>query len=361
MSLPALFHPISFRNLHLKNRIMVSPMCQYSSQDGCVSDWHKMHLGQFAIGGAGLLIIEMTNVEPRGRISPYCVGLYDDATESALKDAVEFCNQYGNVPIGIQLAHAGRKASTAPPWQNRSSISEADGGWQPVGPSPIPYANSALTPVELAATEIEELVEKFAQAAIRADRIGFKAIELHAAHGYLLHQFLSPLSNQREDQFGGSLANRMKFPLNVYKRVREVWPDEKPIGMRVSATDWMEGGWNLEETMAFAKELETLGCDWIDVSSGGLVDSQKIKTGPGYQVGFSRAVREQVKISTIAVGMITEAVQAEQIISNGDADMVALARGMLYNPRWVWHAAEKLGAKIDYPNQYLRCRPSVIK
>ena len=361
MPSPALFRSISFRNLHLKNRIMVSPMCQYSSQDGCVSDWHKMHLGQFAIGGAGLLVIEMTNVEPRGRISPYCVGLYNDATESALKDAVEFFNQYGNVPIGIQLAHAGRKASTAPPWQNRSPISEADGGWQPVGPSPIPYANSALTPAELAATEIEELVEKFAQAAIRADRIGFKAIELHAAHGYLLHQFLSPLSNQREDQYGGSLENRMKFPLNVYKRVREVWPDEKPIGMRVSATDWGEGGWNLEETIAFAKELKTLGCDWMDVSSGGLVDSQKIETGPGYQVGFSRAVREQVKISTIAVGMITEAVQAEQIISNGDADMVALARGMLYNPRWVWHAAEKLGAKVDYPNQYLRCHPSVIK
>ncbi len=361
MPSPALFRSISFRNLHLKNRIMVSPMCQYSSQDGCVSDWHKMHLGQFAIGGAGLLIIEMTNVEPRGRISPYCVGLYNDATESALKNVVEFCNRYGNVPIGIQLAHAGRKASTAPPWQNRSPISEADGGWRPVGPSSIPYANSALTPIELAATEIEELVEKFAQAAIRADRIGFKAIELHAAHGYLLHQFLSPLSNRREDQYGGSLENRMKFPLNVYKRVREVWPNEKPIGMRVSATDWVEGGWNLEETVAFAKELKTLRCDWIDVSSGGLVDNQKIETGPGYQVGFSRAVREQAKISTIAVGMITEAVHAEQIISNGDADMVALARGMLYNPRWVWHVAEKLGAKVDYPNQYLRCHPSVIK
>ena len=354
----SLFSPISFRGLELRNRIMVSPMCQYSSHNGCVSDWHKMHLGQFAVSGAGLLMVEMTNVEPRGRISPHCAGLYDDATEAAFREVVEFCKHYGHVPIGVQLAHAGRKASTAAPWEGRACLHPNQGGWQPVAPSAIPYDNSALVPSELAEQEIFELIDKFVESASRAERIGFEAIELHAAHGYLLHQFLSPLSNHRSDQFGGTLENRMRFPLSVFREVRAVWPEEKPLGVRVSAIDGIEGGWDLTQTIEFAKKLRDLGCDWIDVSSGGLAGHQDVSPGPGYQVNFSRAVRNEADIPTIAVGMITEPVQAEQIVRFGDADVVALARGMLYNPRWVWHAAEVLGAKAVYPNQYLRCQPS---
>ena len=342
----------------MRNRIMVSPMCQYSSHNGCVSDWHKMHLGQFAVSGAGLLFVEMTNVEPRGRISPKCAGLYDEATEDAFREVVDFCKRYGHVPIGVQLAHAGRKASTAPPWEGRIALQPDHGGWQPVAPSAIPYDNSALVPGELTEQEVFELIDKFVESASRAERVGFDAIELHAAHGYLLHQFLSPLSNHRSDQFGGTSENRMRFPLGVFREVRAVWPDDKPLGVRVSATDGIEGGLDLNQTIEFAKELKKLGCDWIDVSSGGLAGHQDVSPGPGYQVNLSRAVRIQADIPTIAVGMITEPVQAEQIVRSGDADVVALARGMLFNPRWVWHAAEVLGAKAKYPNQYLRCQPS---
>ena len=355
----ALFSPISFRQLELQNRIMVSPMCQYSSNEGCVSSWHQMHLGQFAVSGAGLLVMEMTNVEARGRISPYCVGLYSDANENALTKVVEFCTQHGDVPIGIQLAHAGRKASTAPPWQGRKCLNPQEGGWQTVAPSAIAFSDDAHIPVELSLSEIDALVESFEQSAKRANRIGFQAIELHAAHGYLLHQFLSPISNQRTDRYGGNLVNRMRFPLEVYQAVRSAWPEEKPIGVRISATDWIEGGWDLDSTIKFAKELKSLGCDWMDVSSGGISLHQDITTGPRYQVHLAKAVREQAGIATIAVGLITQARQAEAIIANGDADVVALARGMLYNPRWVWHAANELGIDITYPNQYVRCKPVV--
>jgi len=343
--------------LTLPNRIVVSPMCQYSGRDGCASDWHLMHLGQFAVSGVGLVMVEMTNVEPRGRISPYCLGLYNDATEHALARVVNFCKDYGDAPIGIQLAHAGRKASVLPPWEGRKPVSINEGGWQPVGPSAI--STGAVTPLPLRTAEVDELIAKFAEAARRADRCGFDAIEIHAAHGYLLHQFLSPLANQREDRYGGSLENRMRFPLAVYRAMRDVWPADKPLGVRVSATDWVEGGWNLEQTLAFANELKALGCDWIDVSSGGLVKNQQIPVGPGYQVPFAERIRQDTGLTTIVVGMITEAAQAEAIIAEGKADMVALARGMLYDPRWTWHAAEALGAKIKYPNQYLRCRPWV--
>ena len=359
-SKPLLFTPISFRSLELQNRIIVSPMCQYSSNEGCVSDWHMMHLGQFAVGGAGLLIVEMTNVESKGRISPHCVGLYNDKNEDALKRVVEFCKTYGSTPIGVQLAHAGRKASTRPPWQQRAYVTPQEGGWIPVAPSAIPATENGAVPNALEEREIDNLIDAFSTSAKRANRIGFQAIELHAAHGYLLHQFLSPLSNQRNDRYGGSLQNRMRVPLQVFEAVRAVWPEDKPIGVRVSATDWAKGGWRLEDTVKFGIELKNLGCDWIDVSSGGLVNHQDITSGPGYQVHLARAIREQVGIPTIAVGLITDPHHAESIIAKGDADAVALARGMLYNPRWVWHAAQALGAQVEYPNQYLRCHPSVI-
>ena len=353
----ALFSSISFRELELTNRIMVSPMCQYSAQDGCVSDWHQMHLGQFAISGAGLLIMEMTNVEARGRISPWCVGLYCDANEAAAKKVVDFCKRYGNVPIGVQLAHAGRKASTAPPWQGRKTIEPDHGGWLPVAPSPVAVGEKSKIPKALEHSEILDLIEAFERSALRANRAGFDAIELHAAHGYLLHQFLSPLSNQRGDRYGGSLKNRMRFPLEVFQSVRQAWPDSKPLGVRISATDWAAGGWDVDQSIALARELKTLGCDWIDVSSGGLVQHQDVVAKPGYQVPLSKTIRTAVGIPTIAVGLITEVLQAEQIIQSGSADVVALARSMLYNPRWPWHAAKTLGASIDYPNQYLRCLP----
>ena len=356
---PALFTPFSFRQLELNNRIMVSPMCQYSAVEGCMSDWHMMHLGQFAVSGAGLMFVEMTNVEARGRISPHCVGLYSEENEHAMKRVVEFCSRYGSVPMGVQLAHAGRKASTEPPWKGRKYVPPDKGGWQPVGPSAIAWDSEAHTPGSLSQSEITALVESFADSAKRAQRIGFQAIELHAAHGYLLHQFLSPISNQRKDCYGGEFRNRIRFPLSVFEAVRQVWPDDKPIGVRVSATDWIDGGWSVDDTVEFAKELKSLGCDWIDVSSGGISRHQDITTGPGYQVHLSRAVRERAGIATIAVGLITDPEHANEIISNGDADIVALARGMLYNPRWPWHAAHKLGADVGYPNQYLRCQPVI--
>ena len=358
-SVPPLFSPISFRQLELNNRIMVSPMCQYSSIDGCVSDWHLMHLGQFSISGAGIMFVEMTNVEERGRISPHCVGLYSDANEKALCKVVEFCSNFGSVPIGVQLAHAGRKASTAPPWLGRHYVPPDQGGWQPAGPSAVAADETAQTPDALSESEITALIDAFASSAKRAQRIGFEAIELHAAHGYLLHQFLSPISNFRKDRYGGTLQNRMRFPLSVFESVRDVWPDDKPIGVRISATDWVEGGWSVDDSVEFTKELKALGCDWIDVSSGGISRHQDIATGAGYQVHLSRAIRERTGIATIAVGLITDPKHANSIIAKGDADVVALARGMLYNPRWPWHAANQLGVEIGFPNQYLRCKPAL--
>jgi 2,4-dienoyl-CoA reductase-like NADH-dependent reductase (Old Yellow Enzyme family) len=354
-----LFAPIELRGLTLSNRIVVSPMCQYSAVDGCATDWHLMHLGQFAVSGAGLLIVEMTNVEARGRISPRCMGLYSDDNERAIKRVVDFCKAYGNTPVAVQLAHAGRKASTRPPWEGREPIGEWEGGWRPVAPSAVASGEDELPPLELTREEIHVLVSEFEAATKRAIRAGFEAIELHAAHGYLLHQFLSPLSNLRDDEYGGDANRRMRFPLEVVAAVRAAWPDDKPLGVRVSATDWVEGGWSLEDTVRFAHELKSLGCDWIDVSSGGLVKDQQITTGPGYQVPFSERVRSETGMTTIAVGMITEPEQAEAIVAGGKADMVALARGMLYDPRWTWHAAEALDGNVRYPNQYLRCRPWV--
>jgi len=353
----ALFTPIDLRGLRLDNRIVISPMCQYSAENGCVGDWHLMHLGQFSVSGAGMLIVEMTNVEARGRISPHCVGLYNDDNERAFARVLEFCRRHGDMAIGVQLAHAGRKASTLPPWQGRKALAPGEGGWQTVSASAVSSGGQSPPPTALTREEIAGLVDAFASAARRAHRVGFDAIELHGAHGYLLHQFLSPLSNQREDEFGGSLENRMRFPLQVYDAVRAAWPDDKPLGIRISAMDYLDGGWCIEDSVAFGRRLAERGCDWIDVSSGGIAAGEEIPVGPGYQVPFAEQIRRQTGLTTMAVGLITQARQAEAIVANGQADMVALARGMLYDPRWAWHAAAELGAELTYPNQYLRCQP----
>ncbi len=354
----ALFQPIQLRGLALENRVMVSPMCQYSAIDGCMTDWHFAHLGMLANSGAALLCFEMTDVEPIGRITPGCSGLYSDANEAALHRIVAFCRTHGQARLAIQLAHAGRKASTAAPWDARKSLRPEEGGWQPVAPSAIPMGDGELVPRALTRAEIKALVAKFADSVRRAERIGFDAIEIHAAHGYLFHEFLSPLSNRREDEYGGPLADRMRFPLEVFAAMRAAWPGHKPLGVRVSCTDWVEGGWDIEQTVAFARELKKLGCDWIDCSSGGLMKNQVIPVGPGYQVQFSERVRKDAGIATIAIGMITEARHAEDIVAQGKADMVSLARGFLWNPRWGWHAALELGATARIPPQYLRARPA---
>jgi 2,4-dienoyl-CoA reductase-like NADH-dependent reductase (Old Yellow Enzyme family) len=337
---------------------MVSPMCQYSAVDGCMTDWHLAHLGMLANSGAELLCFEMTDVEPIGRITPGCSGLYSDANEAALRRVVAHCREHGQARLGIQLAHAGRKASTAPPWDSRKWLKPEEGGWQPVAPSAVPMGEGELVPRALTLSEIQGLLAKFADATRRARRIGFDAIELHAAHGYLMHEFLSPLSNLRDDAYGGSLANRMRFPLEVFSAVRAEWPGDRPIGVRLSCTDWAEGGWDIEQTVALARELKKLGCDWIDASSGGLVKNQAIPVAPGYQVPFAERIRKDAGIATIAIGLITEARQAESIVAEGKADMVALARGFLWDPRWGWHAALELGAEPRIPLQYLRGRPA---
>jgi 2,4-dienoyl-CoA reductase-like NADH-dependent reductase (Old Yellow Enzyme family) len=352
-----LFTPLRLRALEIPNRIMVSPMCQYSAVEGSATDWHLMHLGQFAVSGAGLVCVEMTNVEARGRISPGCMGLYSDGNEAALARVVEFCRGHGPARLAVQLGHAGRKASTRPPWEGREPLGPHEGGWEPIAPSAIPMSEGALVPRALSAAEIEALVERFAESARRALRIGFDTIELHGAHGYLLHQFLSPLSNHRDDEWGGTLERRLRFPLEVFEAVRAVWPQDRPLGMRVSATDWAEGGWDLDQTLVLARALRERGCDFMDVSSGGLVANQRITLGPGYQVPFAERVRREVGIPTIAVGLITEPRRAEEIVANQRADMVALARGMLYDPHWTWHAATELGADAWYPPQYQRCAP----
>jgi NADPH2 dehydrogenase len=353
----ALFTPIDLRGLRLDNRNVVSPMCHYSAHDGNVGDWHLMHLGQFSVSGAGMLIVEMTNVEARGRISPNCVGLYNDDNERALARVLAFCRQHSKMGITVQLAHAGRKASTLPPWQGRKALVAGEGGWQTVSASAIRSSDESPPPSALTGQEIADLVDAFAAAARRAHRAGFDAVELHGAHGYLLHQFLSPVSNQRDDHYGGSLENRMRFPLEVFDAVRAEWPDDKPLGMRISAVDYLDDGWRIEDSVALGQRLAERRCDWIDVSSGGIAAGEIIAAGPGYQVPFAEQIRRETGLTTMAVGMITEARQAEAIVASGQADMVALARGMLYDPRWAWHAAAELGAEVTYPNQYLRCQP----
>lgn len=356
-----LFSPIALGSLQLSNRIVIAPMCQYSARDGAATEWHTIHLGHLAFSGAGLLVIEATAVEPEGRISPADLGLWSDQTEQALGRALDAARKHSAMPFAIQLAHAGRKASTHVPWEGGRNIPSTAGGWRTFAPSAQPFLEQDEAPLALDAAGLARVRDAFAQAARRADRLGFDAIEVHGAHGYLLHEFLSPLSNRREDAYGGSLENRMRFPLEVFDAVRAAFNAGKPVGIRISATDWVEGGWDVEQSALFAQELKKRGCDFIDVSSGGLSPAQKIALGPGYQVPFAERIRKAAGMPTMAVGLITEAQQAEQILAAGQADMVALARGILYDPRWPWHAAAQLGAQVDAPPQYWRSQPREVK
>jgi 2,4-dienoyl-CoA reductase-like NADH-dependent reductase (Old Yellow Enzyme family) len=352
-----LFTPLRVGTVDLVNRIVIAPMCQYSAVRGCMTDWHVIHLGHLALSGAALLTIEATAVLPEGRITHADVGLWDDETETAIGRTLESIRRWSDMPIAIQLAHAGRKGSTEVPWKGEVQIPpDRPNGWQTVAPSPIPYDGDETPPVALDKQGLARIREAFAAAAKRAVRLGIDTVQLHCAHGYLLHEFLSPISNQRNDEYGGSLENRMRFPLEVFDAVREALPD-RTLTMRVSATDWIEGGWDIEQTIVFAQALEARGCAAIHVSSGGLAPSQKIPVGPSYQVPFAREVKQHTLLPVIAVGLITGFEQAEAIVGTGDADMIALARTALYDPRWPWHAAAHFGAHVKAPDQYLRSQP----
>ncbi len=357
-----LFQPIDVGQLHLDNRIVIAPMCQYSAEQGCMTDWHLIHLGQLALSGAGLLTIEATAVVPEGRITYGDVGLWDDATEAAMARVLAGIRRWSRMPIAIQLSHAGRKASTEVPWQGGAQIApDAANGWRTEAPSALPFADGQAAPTALDRAGLDRIRDAFTDAARRAARLGIDAVQLHGAHGYLLHQFLSPLANQRTDEYGGSLENRMRFPLEVFDAVRAAFPADHPVTMRVSGTDWVEGGWEVEQTIAFAQALEARGCVAIHVSSGGLHPDQQIPVGPSYQVPLARQVKQSVSIPVVAVGLITEFEQAEAIVATGDADMIALARTILYDPRWPWHAAAALGAQVKAPDQYLRSQPRQFK
>jgi 2,4-dienoyl-CoA reductase-like NADH-dependent reductase (Old Yellow Enzyme family) len=356
----SLFQPIQLRSVKARNRVMISPMCQYSCDDrsGRLTDWHLVHLGSFATGGAGIVFVEATAVEARGRISPFDSGLWDDSQIEPLARIARFLRAQGAVPA-IQLGHAGRKASVDRPWTGGKPLDQAQGGWRVVGPSPIPYAEGYQAPEPLSTDGIAEVVAAFARAAERALAAGFELIELHSAHGYLLHQFLSPASNQRDDQYGGSLENRMRLTLEVTRAVRAVWPERLPLFMRVSGTDWLEDdpsrpSWTLAQTVELARRLKDEGVDAIDCSSGGNVAKTHIPLGPGYQVPLAAVVRREAGIPTIAIGLISAARQADQIIRSGQADIVALARAALRNPHWALEAAHALGQPVPFPPQYLR-------
>jgi 2,4-dienoyl-CoA reductase-like NADH-dependent reductase (Old Yellow Enzyme family) len=353
-----LFEPIRVGSLALDNRIVIAPMCQYSAIDGAMTDWHLIHLGHLALSSAALLTIEATAVLPEGRITYGDVGLWDDATEAAMGRVLDSVRRHSDMPIALQLSHAGRKASTEVPWRGGRQIAPAaENGWQTHAPSPLAFAAEDHAPTALDADGLAGIRDAFAAAARRAARLGIDAVQLHGAHGYLLHQFLSPLSNQRSDAYGGSLENRLRFPLEVFDAVRAAFPAERPVTLRVSGSDWVDGGWDIAGTIAFAKALEARGCAAIHVSSGGLDPRQAIPVGPSYQVPLARAVKRAVTMPVIAVGMITDYEQAEAIIGTGDADLIALARAMLYDPRWPWHAAAQLGGHVTAPNQYLRSQP----
>jgi 2,4-dienoyl-CoA reductase-like NADH-dependent reductase (Old Yellow Enzyme family) len=357
----ALFTPIKLRELKLQNRIMVAPMCQYSAVNGEANDWHFTHINNLALSGAAMFCIEATHVEATGRITPGCLGLYNDSTEAALKPILASVRKHSKTAVAMQLAHAGRKGSSHVPWDGGQQIPLGQDGWLTDAPSAVPQKEGEAAPHALDAPGLARVREAFVAAARRADRLGIDALEVHSAHGYLLHQFLSPIANKRTDQYGGSLQNRMRYPLEVFDAVRAAFPAHKPVGVKVSATDWVEGGWDLAQTIEYARELKSRGVDWIDASSGGVSPLQKIPLSPGYQVPFAQAIREATGLTTIAIGLITEAKQAEDILASGKADMVALARGMLYDPRWGWHAAAELGGQVEAPPQYWRSQPSTQK
>lgn len=357
-----LFEPTQFGPLKVANRIVVAPMCMYSSVNGEAQPWHKQHIGMLSQSGAGLVIIEASAVSPEGRITYADMGIWNDATAARLKEVVSEVKRYSSTPLAIQLGHAGRKASCARPWDGGHHLAPDDAnGWQTIAPSALPFAEGDPLPEAMSAERIQSLVEQFTSAAKRAVDAGFDGIELHAAHGYLLHQFLSPLSNERTDIYGGSLENRMRLPLEVFDAVKAAIPDDIMLGIRISASDWAEGGWDIDQSIALARELDKRGCDYIHVSSGGLTEKQQINVGPNYQVPFADAIKREVEMPVIAVGLITEAEQAEAIVHEGRADAVALARGILYDPRWAWHAAAKLGATAKAAPQYLRCQPHTLK
>jgi 2,4-dienoyl-CoA reductase-like NADH-dependent reductase (Old Yellow Enzyme family) len=355
----ALFTPIQLGGITLPNRIVVSPMCQYSANDGCMSDWHLIHLGSLAISGAGMTVIEATGVTREGRITHGCTGLYSDENEAAMKRVVDEYRRLTKNPIGVQLQHAGRKASTQFPWRGGKALGPHESPWQTLAPSALPFAPGYHTPKEMDRDDMQRVTQAFVHAAQRAQRVGLDAIELHASHGYLVHQFLSPLTNARKDSYGGSLENRMRFPLETARALRDAWPKERCLGARITGSDWIEGGFEIDETIAFARELKTIGFDYVCVTSGGLVPQARIAVGPGYQVPFAEKVKKAVPIAVRAVGMIAGFDQAEKIVAAGQADMVALARGLLDDPRWVWHAAEHFGVKLDYVPQYARSHPEV--
>ncbi len=350
---PVLFSPLELGGVTLPNRIVVSPMCQYCADDGSMNDWHFVHLGHLAYSGAGLLMVEATHVTREGRITHGCSGLYSDENEAALTKILQHCRRVSKNPVGLQLGHAGRKGSSQVPWQGRQHLGADESPWQTAAPSPIPFGEGWHVPRELSVSEIPALVEAFAGSAERAKRIGFDVLELHSAHGYLLHQFLSPLSNRRKDAYG---EDRMKFPLEVARAVRQAWPRNRALGARISGSDWMADGLAPEDAVAYARALERAGFDYVCVSSGSLLAHAPVKVAPGYQVPFAEQVKKRTNLKVRAVGMIADPAQAEAIIAEGKADMVAMARAFLDNPRWVWHAAERYGVKLDYPPQYARSR-----
>lgn len=354
MSDAGLFSPLTLRSVTLRNRIGISPMCQYSSVDGFANDWHFLHLGSRAVGGAGIVLTEATAVTADGRISPADLGIWSDGQVEGLARCVRLIREHGAV-AGIQLAHAGRKASTAPPWEGGHALSPEEGGWRPIwAPSAVPFGSRSPVPDALDEDGIREVVRAFAAAAGRAREAGFEVVELHAAHGYLLHEFLSPLANRRTDRYGGAFENRVRLLLEVVDAVRGVWPDALPLFVRISATDWMEGGWELEQSVELGRLLKGRGVDLVDCSSGGAVPGAAIPVGPGYQAPFAAEIRARAGIATAAVGLITEPAQADEIVRGGGADLVLLARAVLRDPYWPLHAAKKLGAEIRWPVQYQR-------
>jgi 2,4-dienoyl-CoA reductase-like NADH-dependent reductase (Old Yellow Enzyme family) len=348
-----LFSPIRLRELTIRNRVFVSPMCQYSCKEGLPNEWHLVHLGSRAVGGAGLVMCEASGVAPEGRISPQDAGIWTTQHAQAWAPITAFVKAQGAIPA-MQLAHAGRKASTFAPWRGHGAVPEGCGGWPVVGPSSEPFHEKYPKPRQMTKAELDKCVDDFVFAAELSLQAGFEVVEVHAAHGYLLHEFLSPLSNVRTDEYGGSLENRMRFPLRVCEAVRKAWPAHLPVFVRISATDWKESGWDLGQSVEFCRSLKALGIDLVDVSSGGNVHDQQIVLGPGYQVPFSSAIRKEAGIATSAVGLITDAVQAEQILAHGHADSVSLARALLRDPYWPLHAAAQLGETAEWPDQYKR-------
>ncbi|MFM7623734.1 MAG: NADH:flavin oxidoreductase/NADH oxidase [Actinomycetota bacterium] len=349
----SLFEPLKIRGVTFSNRIWVSPMCQYSGIDGVATAWHDVHIGSFATGGAGMIMMEASGVVPEGRISTACLGLWNYAQTERLKPIVEFAHSMGT-KIGIQLAHAGRKASCLPPWSDHPMASKEEGGWDCVAPSAISFGGKYPVPKELTESEIRALVTSFAESAKRAVKAGFDLVEIHAAHGYLIHQFLSPISNKRQDNYGGSFENRVRFILEITKAVRSVTPDSMPLFVRISASDWLEDGWSIDDSVELCKLLKAGGVDLIDVSSGGTSSGAPVPVGPGYQVPFATRIKQDSNILTCAVGLITEPKQADEIVKNGEADAVMMAREFLRNPRWPFHAAKELNAEVSWPVQLLR-------